>query len=304
MSSKISWLNKWAKNKQRGDINEYNEGRLFGKFSLLAMNRFKWENLPPGIESRHIERFLFENGQVGFYKDPLIGYVCLPCSSNGNLNLYGDATGYNLVGTGYSESVDSKEMVRILCNDLALPNKLEVAHYTTIIDELEKSSFMNTKQQRFPWLIGTTKENELSLKNLFKKVDEGEEQIFIDTRLSQGGTLATQTISTNTPYVVDKLRQEKQEVENELLSWLGLNNTSTNKKERLLVDEVNVNNNHILMNIDIEYKNRQLACDLINEKFGLDITVIKTIDELQVDFQGQLLDDNENDDDKKKGWFK
>ena len=72
-----------------------------------------------------------------------------------------------------------------------------------------------------------------------------------------------------------------------LLTKLVLNNSSINKKERLLVDEVNVNNGQILMYLDIDYKNRVLACEQINKKFGLNVQVEKVIDNLSLDFLGK-----------------
>ena len=36
--------------------------KYFNQFMLLALNMFQWDNLPEGIETRHIERPLIENG--------------------------------------------------------------------------------------------------------------------------------------------------------------------------------------------------------------------------------------------------
>ena len=40
------------------------------------------------------------------------------------------------------------------------------------------------------------------------------------------------------------------------------------------------------MYLDIEYKNRLLACENINKKFGLNVKVEKVIDNLSLDFLG------------------
>jgi hypothetical protein len=53
--------------------------RLFNHYKLLALNRYKWTNLPNKIESRHIEDFLFSRGQAFFTDDERYGYICLPC---------------------------------------------------------------------------------------------------------------------------------------------------------------------------------------------------------------------------------
>ena len=41
----------------------------------------------------------------------------------------------------------------------------------------------------------------------------------------------------------------------------------------MIVDEANSNNDYINRNVDLLYKNRKQACDEINEKFGLNISV-------------------------------
>ena len=77
--------------------------------------------------------------------------------------------------------------------------------------------------------------------------------------------------------IADKLQEHKNNLVCELLTILGLNNNDSNnlKKERLIVDEVNANNQEIEMYLDTDYKNRKKACDEINNKFGLNITVEK-----------------------------
>lgn len=259
--------------------------RLYELYSMLAKNRFKWINLPNGIESRVIEEYLFEKGQVAFYDDPKYGLICLPCSSNGMMNIYNQPTGYFITGNGYQEQVNSDDVVRVLNNDLGIGGVRQVLHYVNWISSIEDTMYFNLKQQRKPYIVSSTRNNQLSVENVYKKMDEGEEKIVVDENLSAGGKVGIEVLQTNAPYLLDKLQDHKDYISNELLSWLGLNNTD-NKKERLLVDEVNVNNSHILMNLDIEFKNRELACKAINEKFGTNISVIKTIDELQLDFLG------------------
>ena len=77
-------------------------------------------------------------------------------------------------------------------------------------------------------------------------------------------------------------------MERELLTFLGINNT-LEKKERLLQDETNSNNQFIKMSSDIGFKQRQLACEQINQMFGLQVTVRETQDE----FESEVADDGE-----------
>lgn len=284
MSNNKSKFNRWCQDKQKGNIMRYNDDRLFLHYALLAKNRFRWENLPKGIESRHIEEFLFENGELCFYEDPNLGLISLPSAPSGQLNVYGDPLQVTLWGIGYSEQTSIDNVVRVLSNDDVLPNACIIAFYADLMNETETTMYKNLKQQKYPYIIPCTKNNRLTMVNLFKQIDEGEEAIFTDSKLSEGGSVGVEVLQTNAPYLLDKLQQFKNDVSIELLTFLGLNNTNTDKKERMLVDEVNVNNGQILMNLDIEYKNRLLACEQINKKFGLNITVKKVIEELEEKF--------------------
>ena len=58
------------------------------------------------------------------------------------------------------------------------------------------------------------------------------------------------------------------------MTFLGLNN-NFEKKERLLTNEVDSNNQFIDANIEIQYKNRLIAQDYLNSKFGWNCKVIK-----------------------------
>ena len=111
------------------------------------------------------------------------------------------------------------------------------------------------------------------MKNLYAKMYSGEPAIFIDQNLlSQSGNLNIQSVSCEAPYLIDKLQQHRLEVEKELLTYLGIN-TTIEKKERLIVDETNANNEQITLNVEIGLRERERACEEINERFDLNISV-------------------------------
>lgn len=288
MSKKKSIWNKGCQLLLDDDIKNTNLAIILNEITLLALNRFRWSNLPPGMESRHIETALFEHGQCAFFEKEDGGVYCLPCSPATGYNVYGDPLGYTITGIGYSKQFTHDQVVRILNNDRAMPTSAIIFKYAGLLNEVEKTQGKNLKQQRKPYIISTTKDNELTVKNIYKQINDDEEAIFVDTKLSNGGDVGIQVLQTKAEYIVNDLQEHKNNVINELLTKLGLNNSSAsgNKKERLLVDEVNVNNGQILMYLDIEFKNRLLACEKINKKFGLNIKVGKVIDQLSLDFLG------------------
>ena len=129
----------------------------------------------------------------------------------------------------------------------------------------------NINQQKFPWFINASEKTKKSLEVIFDKVENFEPFILANREIMGENPLEVLTMPT--PYVADKLNAYKYELEREILSFLSLNNTFE-KKERLLTDEVNSNNDFISTNAMLMYKNRLQACEQINKKFGLNVRVL------------------------------
>ena len=262
--------------------------RLAKHYQMLALNRYKWENLPNGIESRYIEQMLYDNGECALFDHPDFGLTVLRSSSRENLNIYGEPTKLSLTGFNEHRIVMMGECVRILNNDLALPTQENIIYYARRMAEIDDIIMQNLRQQRVPYLFATDENNSFSMKTLYDRIYQGEPAIFVDKEMLNGQTENIMVIPTIAPYLVDKLQIQKQEMERELLTFLGINNT-LEKKERLIVDETNSNNQFIKMASDIGFKQRQLACEQINEMFGLNVRVIETQDE----FESEVMDDGE-----------
>ena len=270
--------------------------RLTKHYQMLALNRYRWENLPNGIESRYIEEMLYDNGECAMFDHPDLGLCVLRSSSRENLNIYGEPTKLTLSGFNEHRTVMMDECVRIMNNDLALPTLPNIVYYARRMAEIDDIIMQNLRQQRVPYLFATDENNAFSMKSLYDRIYQGEPAIFIDKEMLKGEPENIMVIPTTAPYLVDKLQIQKQEMERELLTFLGINNT-LEKKERLLVDETNSNNQFIKMASDIGFKQRQLACEQINEMFGLNVRVVETQDELQQEVMddGELYDGIEND---------
>ena len=260
--------------------------RLTKYYQMLALNRYKWENLPNGIESRYIEQMLFDNGECAMFDHPDFGLCVLRSSSRENLNIYGEPTKLSLTGFNEHRTVMMDDCVRIMNNELALPSLPDILYYARRMAEIDDIIMQNLRQQRVPYLLATDENNSLSVKTLYSQMYQGEPAIFIDKEMLKGEPENIMVLPTQAPYLVDKLQIQKQEMERELLTFLGINNT-LEKKERLLVDETNSNNQFIKMASDIGFKQRQLACEQMNEMFGLNVRVVETQDE----FEGEVMDD-------------
>lgn len=239
----------------------------------IALNLYEWEGLPEGMEGRHIEKALLFNGQAFFYDHPELGFICLPCSNTGDLNVYGEPTRIQVTGHGFSEFKHITEGIMILNNPRFLATDITIQYYCKKLAQIDSTMNTNLIQQKVPFIFATGKDNEFTIKNLYAKMYSGEPAIFVNqSLLNERGDLNIQSISCEAPYILDKLQQHRFEVEKELLTFLGIN-TTVEKKERLLVDETNANNELITLNVEIGLRERERACDLINEQYGLNLQV-------------------------------
>ena len=131
---------------------------------------------------------------------------------------------------------------------------------------------INLNAQKTPYVILCDEKERLTFKNILNQVNKFKYAIFGSKGLKMN---SVDVLQTNADFLLDKLQDTKNALMNELLTFLGINNSNTDKKERLLVDEVNSNNEFILVNIDHMYEERKRAVDQINSKYGLNITVEK-----------------------------
>ena len=267
------------KERKRIIDNNFRLRLIYNKYKMLSLNMFRWEGLPQTIESRHIENSLFNYGLCLIVNDDDLGFISVPCNYGAYMNVNNVPTevitcGFNYIKTFDYIRKDKNKCQLILNNDLAIGNEQYIFDYAQRMFEVENCIRVNINQQKFPWFVNTTPNNKKTMETMFEKVLNGEPYILGSK--DQIGNVEVLTL--NTPYIADKLNQYKYELEREVLSFHGLNN-NFEKKERLLVDEVNSNNDFIDRNVELMYRQRQLACESLNKKFGWNVRVINLNDE-------------------------
>lgn len=269
------------KSKERKRIldNNFRLGLIYNKYKMLSLNMFRWEGLPQTIESRHIENSLFNYGLCLIVNDDDLGFISVPCNYGAYMNVNNVPTevitcGFNYIKTFDYIRKDKNKCQLILNNDLAIGNEQYIFDYALRMFEVENCIRVNINQQKFPWFVNTTPNNKKTMEIMFEKVMNGEPYILG----SKDQIGSVEVLTLNTPYIADKLNQYKYELEREVLSFHGLNN-NFEKKERLLVDEVNSNNDFIDRNVELMYRQRQLACEEMNKKFNWNVRVINLNEE-------------------------
>lgn len=251
-------------------LNQLTFKTIYNKYSLLAQTCFEWEGLPEGIQEKHIERFLFEHGKAVFFKAEGMSYMCLKCDDAGKRNVYNEALYYNATGVGFNKRLQADECVVIENNPLRLDTDSFLMFYCNKLYEAERTIDVNIKSVKTPVVFACDDKDSLSFKRLFQQVDGNTPAIFADKGLNLDSIGAYKTGVT---FLCNDLMDYKKSVENEMLTFLGFDNLAVDKKERVNLSEANSNNQITETFSELQLMSRQLACERINEMFGLSLSV-------------------------------
>lgn len=248
------------------------------RMKRIALSMFKWENLPSSMDERFLEQCLFFNGQASFLYDEDYGYINTQCSSSGDLNIYHLPTKLNCYSFTYQKTRDvyfgfknsdlnKDQCILVMNNYDRYPTATAIELFAYRLYNAERTIDVNITAQKTPCMIITDEKQRLLMENLYAQYSGNKPFIFGDkNQLSEGMIRA---IDTKAPYVADKLSDYKKEIWNEFLMYMGINSLLVDKKERLVSDEANSNNEVTNYNLQSFLLPRQKACQQFNELFGL-----------------------------------
>ena len=137
--------------------------------------------------------------------------------------------------------------------------------------DIEMKKRVARKAQSQPWMFAFSPEDFQQAKVLQEQLEADEPYLFVPFK----DVDKVKGIVSNAPYIVDKFEQDRQKVENDILTMLGVNNVGIGeKKEHLIVDEVNANNEDIEQQ-SISFKSEiEDFFDRIEKCFGYKVDVI------------------------------
>lgn len=238
----------------------------FDRMKMIAISLFTWKGLDDiGGNSRFLEQVLFEDGKACFVKDPELGYLTVRANPSDKLNAYLLPTKIMAWSVGYNKEFNFDDIVYIMNNEMCKPTYLTVELFTRRLYETERAIDVNLKNTKTPILLEGTPATELTLRNIYAKYDGNEPFIFGNKNFSVNQKI--NAIDTKAPYLIDKLELHKHNIWDEFLTFIGINNANTDKKERLITAEAESNNDLINFYLNCFYKTRKKACDEINNKF-------------------------------------
>lgn len=205
----------------------------------LALNRFSWRGLPPTVDERWLEMCLCEYGCALFFEDKRIGrFLVTQAGYQGRLNVYNNPTCFEPVGVNYhyKQLKAGQECIPIWDNRMRMSFKDILWQYARRLADIDKAYDVNLESLKLPTIITADPRTKLTVQNMLQQRQDGQDYIVGYDSLDPGSMF--QPWPNTTPYLLDKFVQQKTQVTNEVLGYLGIQSSGTEKKERLISDEV------------------------------------------------------------------
>ena len=254
--------------------------RYFTKYLLQkAMSVFEWD-LPETWNKDYFLYVLYCWGYVAVVNTDKFGVIPQGCGLKGYDVFY--APTHAVIANPLLSGI-LEPRIGTQCELLKLQPDFSgildlVGHYAEQMALASQSVSVNLLNSKLSYVFtAKTKALAESLKKMYDQIASGEPAVVIDSRLKNAADgeetwkAFEQNVGGN--YIVTNLLADLRKIEAMFDTEIGIPNANTDKRERLIQDEVNANNIETFSKCAMWLENLQDACKRVNDMFGLSISV-------------------------------
>ena len=254
--------------------------RYFTKYLLQkAMSVFEWD-LPETWNKDYFLYVLYCWGYVAVINTDKFGVIPQGCGLKGYDVFY--APTHAVIANPLLSGI-LEPRIGTQCELLKLQPDFSgildlVGHYAEQMALASQSVSVNLLNSKLSYVFtAKTKALAESLKKMYDQIASGEPAVVIDSRLKNAadGEETWKSFEQNVGgnYIVTNLLADIRKIEAMFDTEIGIPNANTDKRERLIQDEVNANNIETYSKCAMWLENLQDACKRVNDMFGLSIAV-------------------------------
>lgn len=266
---------------QNVNMNMASYYKWFYQFVNIACSMFKWEGLPEGIDERQLEIWLLTRGYAILFYDEALkddpqmrapeGYAVLPGVASGQLDLYNIGTERRVYApNGYQKELTPENSVLIFNNRIRTPEIFVYMLYAQRIADIDRTIDINTMNQKSPKLVRCEDSQRLTFKNVVMQTLGNVYSIFVDKNFNAS---SMDVLDLTVPFVGEDMDRLKRRYISECMTYMGVEGVNTDKKERLIGQEVLRGMGDVEAMRFTRLVEREQACERANEIFGLDLSV-------------------------------
>ena len=288
------------------------EVQLFIYVFGIINEQFKWEGLPKEIKPHNLEKVLNMYGQGVLFKVNDDNYAFCNAVNTNMLNIYGEPVevqpvainGYTFdrvnVNTNLGDKGEIKEQNAVLFKN-NLTSTPTYAMVKPMVEELAfiwESKGINAGLSRVKVLLHANKNNASAIKQQIKSILGSSTMIPV---VSEKTNILNEIekLDFNVEYTPDLYWEDFDKTFATLCQWLGITtNLSQNKKERLIVSEVESNDELTTISEDARLSFRKLGCEQEKELFGLELSCENKVPDVKATqpMDNKELNDEPNED--------
>lgn len=261
---------------------EYYTRYLFQK----VISVFEFENLPEEWADNYFKYVLFGYGVIAVIYTDKYGVICQDCGLSGFDVFYQPTrciiANPHLPGLKEFKIHENCEIIKLQPDYGSVMDLVTTyADLMALALETTGANLLNSKLSYV--FFAENKTAAESFKKLYDRVASGEPMAVIDKNLlMEDGTPAWQIFTQNVGqnYITDRLLNDMKTLEDQFNTVIGVPNANTQKRERMITDEVNANNvdTQCRVNLWLETMNKDI--EQVNKMFGTDIKVKYRYDDI------------------------
>lgn len=252
--------------------NNYTFFSFYMQLKELALNEFKWSGLPETCNERWLELILYDYGYALFFQHDLNkAFFTLQCTLGGMYNVYNIPIWRRAYASnGSNQECDDMNSVIIFNNRLWQPTALYDLEFARRLTNIQRAIDTNINAQRTPVLITGSQSQQTALKKVYDKWEANEPVIFGDKDMNPQPINA---IKTEAPMAFPELIRARTSEWNRALSFHGIDNANTDKREREITAEVEANTDYLMLSRETRLNSRREAAEMINKMWGFNVSV-------------------------------
>lgn len=253
--------------------------RYFQKYLMQkAISVFKW-SLPESWAENYFLYVLYCWGYIAVFETDKYGVIPQGCGLRG-YNVFYQPT--HAVITNPLLKGIREPQIGNQCSIIKLQPTYSgimdiVDYYANLMALATEALGVNLLNSKLSYVFAAeNKAQAESFKDMFDKIASGEPAVFTDKKLfKDDGTPNWFTFSQNIreSFIADDLLSELRKIDAMFSTEIGIPNANTDKKERLITDEVNANNFETRSKCELWLDTLRKGIKETNDMFGLNISV-------------------------------
>ena len=248
----------------------------YDKLMKMIYTIFKFDNVPPYWNMPYFKEKLFNRGVLAVV-DTSAGVLPLECSYDG-INIWGMPVYFNInnvvLGNLRGKIGEDGELIYFSVVENTYKSMVQlVDRYASLLANIDGSLNTTLINSRMAQVFEASSNSQLKvMEKVYDQISNGKPAVFVR---KNGEEPFEHTIFNNVKntYIGNDLIITKQSIFNEFKSEIGINNSNTQKKERLITSEVENNKEELNSNIYEWYYNLSDCINKVNAMFNLNISV-------------------------------